>query len=242
MIRTAILVDGGYYRKRAAYLWGKKAPHERASELYAYCRDHIKEQFGEEESRTLYRVFYYDCPPIKKNVFHPLTKRNVDFGKSETYQWACDFFDKLKEKRKFALRLGTLSDERASFILEPKKLKALLNGKITIDDLAETDFSINFEQKGVDMKIGLDISTLSYKRLVDQIVLISGDSDFVSAAKMARREGVDFILDPMRAPIKSDLFEHIDGKRSPWKDARHPRDTGYVEVEEPDPSRTVSNT
>ena len=42
----------------------------------------------------------------------------------------------------------------------------------------------------------------------------SGDSDFVSAAKLARREGIDFILDPLGAPIKPDLFEHIDGLRT----------------------------
>lgn len=41
--------------------------------------------------------------------------------------------------------------------------------------------------------------------------MISGDSDFVPAAKLARREGIDFILDPLYAHIKSDLLEHIDG-------------------------------
>ena len=25
-MKTAILIDGGFYRKRAAYLWGKKTP------------------------------------------------------------------------------------------------------------------------------------------------------------------------------------------------------------------------
>ena len=64
------------------------------------------------------------------------------------------------------------------------------------------------------MRIGLDISSLAYKHQVDQIVLISGDSDFVPAAKLARREGIDFILDPLGAPIKPDLMEHIDGLRS----------------------------
>ena len=64
------------------------------------------------------------------------------------------------------------------------------------------------------MKIGLDIASLSYKKQVDQIVLISGDSDFVSAAKLARREGIDVVLDPLGAPIKEDLFEHIDGLRT----------------------------
>jgi len=67
------------------------------------------------------------------------------------------------------------------------------------------------------MKIGLDISSLAYKKQVDQIILIAGDSDFVPAAKHARREGIDFILDPMWANIKDSLFEHIDGLRSQWK-------------------------
>ena len=35
--------------------------------------------------------------------------------------------------------------------------------------------------------------------------------------KMARREGVDFILDPMWADIRPSLFEHIDGLSSMWK-------------------------
>lgn len=65
------------------------------------------------------------------------------------------------------------------------------------------------------MRIGIDISSLAFKHQVNQIILISGDSDFVPAAKQARREGIDFILDPMRAPIKDDLFEHIDGIRTP---------------------------
>ncbi|MCO6427689.1 NYN domain-containing protein [Nitrosomonas communis] len=51
--------------------------------------------------------------------------------------------------------------------------------------------------------------TLAYKKSVDQIILIAGDSDFVPAAKLARREGVDFILDPMGNFINPDLHEHI---------------------------------
>lgn len=73
---------------------------------------------------------------------------------------------------------------------------------------------MNIEQKGVDMKIGLDIASLSFKKQVDQIVLISGDSDFVPAAKLARREGIDFVLDPLFNHISADLSEHIDGLRT----------------------------
>lgn len=61
------------------------------------------------------------------------------------------------------------------------------------------------------MKIAVDISSLSYKKLVDKIVLISGDSDFVPASKIARREGIDFILNPMGNHIDISLEEHIDG-------------------------------
>ena len=42
---------------------------------------------------------------------------------------------------------------------------------------------------------GLDIASIAHKRLANQIILIAGDSDFVPAAKQARREGIDFVLD-----------------------------------------------
>lgn len=83
-----------------------------------------------------------------------------------------------------------------------------------MDDLTELDFELNLRQKGVDMKIGIDIASLAYKKQVDQIVLIAGDSDFVPAAKLARREGIDIVLDPLGRSIKESLFEHIDGMHS----------------------------
>ena len=42
MNKTAIFVDGGFYRKRAATRWGHKEPKSRANELYAYCMSHIQ--------------------------------------------------------------------------------------------------------------------------------------------------------------------------------------------------------
>jgi len=77
--------------------------------------------------------------------------------------------------------------------------------------LTEEDVQFDFTQKRVDIKIGLDIASMALKNQVEQIILVSGDSDFVPASKLARREGIDFILDPMWNPIKPHLFEHIDG-------------------------------
>ena len=64
------------------------------------------------------------------------------------------------------------------------------------------------------MKLGIDVASLVLKKQVDQIILISGDSDFVPAAKLARREGIDFVLDPLWTHVSPDLFEHIDGMKS----------------------------
>lgn len=216
MSKTAILVDGGFYRKRAAHLWGKKTAEERAKELSAYCHAHMQDRDGN-ASRELYRIFYYDCKPIgRRSIYHPLTKRNVDLDKSETYTWTLTFLEELKKRRKFALRLGELSNQ-ACYNLRPDVTKKLLAGTRTLDSLTEEDFMFVAQQKGVDMRIGIDISSLAFKKQVDQIILIAGDSDFVPAAKLVRREGIDFILDPMWADIKEDLFEHIDGLRSQWK-------------------------
>ena len=212
IIRTAILVDGAFYRRRAFYFFGDKSPAARANELEEYCKRHIKDEKRDEA--FLYRVFYYDCPPMNKKIYHPLLDKQIDFGKTDEYSWAKEFFSELTHKRKFALRLGRLAEEQAQFVIRPKVMRQLLSGNKDISNLTENDFSIYVKQKGVDMRIAVDISSLAFKKQVDRIILISGDSDFVPASKQARREGIDFILDPMRSPIKNDLYEHIDGMRT----------------------------
>lgn len=73
------------------------------------------------------------------------------------------------------------------------------------------DVNYSFRQKGVDMRIGLDISSITLKGQADTIVLVTGDSDFVPAAKLARREGIEFLLDPLWQSVSDDLYEHVDG-------------------------------
>lgn len=210
---TAILVDGGFYRKQARILFGEKSPKERAEELTSYCRRHLRSDF-EGESKRLYRIFYYDCPPSEKTIYNPLTQRSVNLGKSAQYIWTKNFFNELAHQRKLALRMGELLESKAGYTLTNSAFKKLLRKEISIDDLTENDLNLDIQQKGVDMRIGLDIASLAYKKLVDQIILIAGDSDFVPAAKHARREGIDFILDPMWHPIKESLMLHIDGKET----------------------------
>jgi len=211
MIRSAILVDGGFYRRRAQFLWGEKCSKDRADELIWYCRKHL---FIHGNECELYRIFYYDCPPMSKKMRHPLSGELIDFEKTDLYTWTTEFLNELRKKRKVALRLGTLAEAQAHFNIDPQVTKKLCNSTMQWGDLTKDDFKLDVKQKGVDMKIGIDIASLAYKKQVDQIVLISADSDFVPASKLARREGIDFILDPMWATIKPELHEHIDGLRS----------------------------
>ncbi|KQT87936.1 NYN domain-containing protein [Aurantimonas sp. Leaf443] len=75
---------------------------------------------------------------------------------------------------------------------------------------AATDFVPKIEQKGVDLRIGLDIARLSLRRLVSAIVVVTGDSDMVPAFKFARREGMRVYLDHMGHGVKRDLKVHVD--------------------------------
>lgn len=176
------------------------------------CLDHLTQR-GDAERRDLYRIFVYDCPPLAKKAHSPLGKVAIDFSKTDVAVFRLAFHEELKCLRKVALRLGRLQDHNG-WRIKPAVLSAVLKKERNFADLTDRDFEYEVRQKGTDMKIGLDIASVAYKKQVDQIVLVAGDADFVPAAKLARREGIDFILDPMWNPIPSDLHEHIDGLRS----------------------------
>lgn len=217
-MRTAFLIDGGFFVKRYRFLQGDQPPKDVAKALHRMCRDHLFERPRNadrpKQISQLYRIFYYDCPPLRKKAHNPISRNIIDFSKTALAGWRLAFFEELKKLRKLALRLGYLNERSAAWTLKSDVLKQLLAGKLTLNDLAENSVRYDVRQKGVDMRLGLDVASLAYKKQVDQIVLVAGDSDFVPAAKLARREGIDFVLDPLWASIREDLHEHVDGLRS----------------------------
>lgn len=217
MTKTAILIDGGFYRIQAKNKWGKMSPKDAASRLNDYCWKHIQDT-DNEVKRELYRIFYYDCPPSGLTVYNPLTKKDENLSETGVYRWTCAFYDELKKFRKVALRMGKLSPSTTMYMFETHVLREMAEGRKAVENLTEDDVFLNLDQKGVDMKIGLDMASMAYKKQVNQIILVAGDSDFVPAAKLARREGIDVILDMMGKTPTKDLQEHIDGLKSHWKD------------------------
>ncbi|MFA7437990.1 NYN domain-containing protein [Castellaniella sp.] len=210
---AAVLIDGAYFVKRFRAI----EPHnrdngKRAAELaFRFACAHLVEK---DHSRKfdLYRIFFYDCPPVAKKMHTPFAKQAVDFSKSVEAIFRADLHKTLRMKRKVALRMGTLAHADWSF--KASVASDLLKGKRKFDTLTDADVALDLRQKGVDMRIGLDIASLAFKRQVSKIILMAGDADFVPAAKLARREGIDFVLDPMWQRISHELNEHIDGLRS----------------------------
>lgn len=238
--KTAVFVDGAFFLLCARRIFGSLPPDELAGKLWHYSLRHIcpmhekkRDELPENEKvlqdrrdfnyslEHLYRIFFYDCPPLRKKMHHPITHECIDYATSEKALWRLEFHKALRQKRKVALRLGSVDETNCCWTIQPEKIKALYTHRLAFDDLAPNDYILTAKQKGVDMRIGIDIASVAYKKQASRIVLISGDSDFVPAAKLARREGIDFILDPMHSPIKPDLHEHIDGKRTVFPKPQH---------------------
>lgn len=213
-MKTAVLIDGAFFLRcfrRAFPDRDHRDPSVVARTVFSLAVEHLRRTRRPKDA--LYRIFFYDCPPLDKKMHLPISGRSIDFSKSEEAKFRRGLHSALREQRKLALRLGQLS-EHADWAPRAEVLSQLRKGEIQWSALADEHFQLNIKQKAVDMKIGLDIASLAYKRLVDQVILIAGDADFVPAAKMARREGIDFILNPMGQSVSPDLFEHIDGLHS----------------------------
>jgi len=230
-MKTAFLVDGEFYLKRIRKIAPARAadPEKVARTLLWASLQHLRKLNRGQES--LYRIFFYDCPPMDRVLHNPLATRGYNYQKTDSAQFRLAVHDALRKQRKVALRLGRMAPH-GSWHIREDKLKALLRGQIQVGDIVESDLFYDCRQKEVDMKIGLDIASLAYNGMVDQIILISGDSDFVPAAKLARREGIDFILDPMWNQINSNLHEHIDGLQSPWPNPNGNRTRGGRQTRE----------
>jgi uncharacterized LabA/DUF88 family protein len=213
--KTAILVDASFF----IIAFKQSNPKEEftgeklARELLSHCKRHIHNDKDE-----LFRIYVYDSAPSSKRVHYPISKKALDFSKSKTFIERKSFHDTIKKLPFFALRLGSLDDNYGYWNFKSSDIiKKITNKTLQFDALKDEHFKFEVKQKGVDMKIGLDIATLSFKKFVDKIVLITADSDFVPAVKHARREGIFIQLDAMHHDIKPDLLEHIDRLKSTLK-------------------------
>lgn len=159
------------------------------------------------KDEELFRLFYYDCPPYEGKETNPIDRSNIDFAAQPKHQARTRFLREIKEMDYVALRLGTA--KKRGWTLHDSYIRRTISGQPPRPPQAN-DVFLSLEQKGVDMRIGIDVATLSLKHIVDRIVLISGDTDMIPAMKLARREGVQVVLVELSSPIHNELDEDAD--------------------------------
>jgi uncharacterized LabA/DUF88 family protein len=146
---------------------------------------------------------------------HPVTNDSQNIGRSQVASRMTSFHDQLRQLPFFAIRMG-VSKVREWKVPWPKLKRALRDrdGK-----LESTDLVPNIEQKGVDLRIGLDIAKISVQGLAQTILVVSNDTDLIPALKFARREGVRIFISPIHHKPARELVEHADRVvRPPWFD------------------------
>lgn len=167
--KIAVMLDGGHLR-----VYTKKAGHTfnpgYIEKIGLACA-----VTGEE----ILRILYYDCAPYEGTATLPVS------GLKHTFSGSDAWLHELSHKDLFAVRRGILKFR--GFVL--RKIPYTPAGP-----LQDSDFNPSFEQKGVDMRIGLDMAIFSSHRAVDLIALATNDTDCIPAMKHARRSGIQIAL------------------------------------------------
>ena len=197
--RVAILVDGGFVRKKIEE-GGKTAD---AAAIVAMIDEVMKKpRLAKTE---LLRVYFYDSPPFTGSAKNPVDASVINFATTSQAQKGNVLLETLELQPDYAVRRGTLTC--SGWKLGRAALKGL---STTSRALVARDLVPDMKQKGVDLRIGLDIALMSLKRLVEVIVLATGDSDLVPAMKFARKEGVRVYLEAMGHAVRRELRVHAD--------------------------------
>jgi len=206
----AILIDGGFAKRRL----GPTGRPAEAEDFHRLIEIIVKAPALDD--LRLHRIYYYDSAPLETTHPKPLGGGDVQFGNTPLVAQSKKLFDQLSRMPYWALRLGELSFQ--GWKLGPKVLRDQNAVKVEIE---ADDLIPQITQKGVDMRIGMDIAALTLKKQVQLIVLVTGDSDLVPAMKFARREGAQLVLVTLGQHVKPGMVEHsdvvldFDGRRPP---------------------------
>lgn len=200
----AILIDGGFITKK---LYSRLQRHATADDIVSEC-DRIC-SLPVLNSYELLRIYYYDAPPSSSSIKKPVSRTTYNLASTERYRLSQSLYDQLVLKPHFALRMGEtrLSPSGDGWRMKPAVAKEIIKNPRS---LVDGDFNLDISQKGVDMRIGLDMARLALRETVRAVVVITGDSDFVPAFKFVRREGVKVYLEPMGHNIRTELRAHAD--------------------------------
>jgi uncharacterized LabA/DUF88 family protein len=101
----------------------------------------------------IFRIFYYDCPPYDRQEKNPIDGSAQDFKGSKKYAARSRFLTEFKSLDFVAMRLGVV--KARGWTLCETYIKRSISGKHMPP--AANDVFFSMEQKGVDMRIGIDV-------------------------------------------------------------------------------------
>lgn len=194
----AMLLDGGFLRRKLG------TPQSPATAKGIADFANSVQKLPCLAGMRLHRIYYYDAKPLDGIVNVPLNGGQRDFGASDLAVQNRNIQSELPREPFFALRFGELSHD--GWHLKPR----IHSRPGPTVQISAADFQPTIRQKGVDMRIGLDIASLTLKHHVNVIVLVTADSDFIPAMKFARREGAQLYLVTLGHGIKEGMREHAD--------------------------------
>jgi uncharacterized LabA/DUF88 family protein len=198
--KAVLLLDGAFVKKK---LEQRLKHFPTVDDVVNFCASVMaKPQL---KTSTLFRIYYYDAPPFEGSVKNPIDGSVTDFSKLSGTSRAKALTDTLELRPNFAVRRGMVND--AGWKLGTAALANLAKATRAI---TAADIVPDLRQKGVDMRIGLDIAFISLRKVADVLVLVTGDSDFVPAMKFARREGMRVYLEHMGHGVLRALKAHAD--------------------------------
>jgi uncharacterized LabA/DUF88 family protein len=155
----------------------------------------------------LLRVYYYDAFLQESSFPLPVSKGEFSVRDWDRYTQTQPLFDELALKPDFAMRMGEVPISASNWCLKKNVTKALLK---EMRPLTDDDFFIDAKQKGVDVRIGMDMARLALRQLVSHVVVVTADTDFVPAFKFVRREGLRVLLGLMNEGGRVELRRHSD--------------------------------
>jgi uncharacterized LabA/DUF88 family protein len=115
-------------------------------------------------NEEVYRIFVYLCEPYGGTI------GGTNYKTTPVYMNGMSFIDRLQVQDFIAIRKGSIAVRGTG-----------KNGKPI------------FEQKQVDMLLGLDIAHVAYNKLSDRVLVLTCDTDIIPAMKVARTNGLQVI-------------------------------------------------
>jgi uncharacterized LabA/DUF88 family protein len=200
-VESIVMIDGGFLVKKYKTATGK---HLEAKDVKKIAKNILAEYSLDGKS---HRIYYYDCPPNSEETVLPISGTKHSFGSTKAFKKRTEFINALKKEDFFSVREGVLTFK--GWTLKDSCFDKQ-TGQLMYSSLTDECFKPNLQQKGVDTKIGLDMAWASYEKIANNILLVTGDSDFVPAIKTARRNGVFVYLFTMKHGVRQDILLNAD--------------------------------